>query len=295
MSAQTFNIAVSLPDISEGRAQLSIYDGSRNMPQYSARVQEGQCSFSGELMRNMPYYAELRHPDMKEPIVFFIEASNITIKADVAHPAQSFITGSKSNSEYRTALENEIDESVILYIKDHPTSSVSSTLAYLHLKNPSMQDLEAIMNTLSGDAIYSQHYKLLKEEYNIKLSSSEGHRIPDFEFPDRVGTPIHFDSVQQDSVYIILAFGATWCENCNTDNQRISKLIKPYNKDKEQIRLLIINIDKDKREWDNPMLKTLAIDYLPYIIITDREGRIVERGIRAWELQRSLPRFFSQQ
>ena len=52
------------------------------------------------------------------------------------------------------------------------------------------------------------------------------------------------------------------------------------------IKPIEINIDLEKETWDAPFVKTLAIEHIPYLILLDKNGRIVARDVRIWELER---------
>ena len=50
-------------------------------------------------------------------------------------------------------------------------------------------------------------------------------------------------------------------------------------------RPIVINIDNDKRIWDAPVMQKLGIEHIPFIVIVDKDHKIVARDIRVWEMK----------
>lgn len=288
--AQQFSVSVVTPEEWTGRASLSIHDGTKNLPQYSARIQEGKCTIEGELMQNHPYYAELKVPQIKTAVEFFIESSHITIRLNKKDPSDAKISGSKSNSEYRYILEtcngDNREASLTSYVKSNPGSFFSPTILFLHLKSIPLEEYKALTESLVDSARTSYHYKQARQQLSLMAATSEGYRLPDFEFPNKEGRATHFDQIQHDSTLILLAFGATWCKQCQDGVRQIRTTLKSYG---QPVRVEEIPIDKNVKIWDAPYMQQLGIEHIPFYILVDEEGRTLARDFRPWELQKILP------
>lgn len=273
-SAQKFEIRLQLSDKElSDRVSLSIYDGSKRMPQYSARLREGACLLEGALMRSQPYYAELSHPSWDEPVGFYIEPGNITIEMSGMSSKGALVRGSKANSQYRMLLESNSPDSLVSFILGNPSSIFAPSLLYQHLSHLDYAEQQILFDTLEGEALHSSHYRLLKQRMEIMAQSAEGVRIKDFVIPG--GT--HIDSLLQKEKPVLLRFGATWCDQCKEANHKLDSL------DMIQVDLLI---DKLDHEWDHPLIKQLNIEYIPNYILLSPNGIILRRDIRWWEIKK---------
>ena len=146
---------------------------------------------------------------------------------------------------------------------------------------------QEILILLAGPAVNAYHYRQLKEMLGSMAATREGSRLPDFLIPTASGEYIHFDSIQKDSTYVLLLLGATWCAGSQSWEQTINGTIKNY----KDIQLVSTLIDKDERQWDSPLMKTLAISHIPFVILIDPQGRTLARDVRVWELDRVLKQF----
>ena len=247
-SGQTFSVSVSLSPEATGRATLSIYDGTKLMPQYSARVAQGRCVLQGRLLKAQPYYAELNHPSWAAPVGFFIEPGEMTVE-------QGHVRGSKANSEYRMLLEQP--DNLEAYVLDQPSSLYAPTLLLLHLTHLPYVEQQHLFDSLRGDALASSHYKPLQARLELMGRTAEGARLSDQLFGGEHPT--------------LLLFTAPWCEPCQRA-QRELEALHPY----------VIDLEQQPRLWDD-----LAIPYIPYIITLDTTGVILQRDLRWWEVRRA--------
>jgi len=271
-TAQRFDIRLLIPHGEYAdRISLSIYDGSKRMPQYSARLRQGECTFEGTLMKNQPYYAELSYPQWNGPIGFFIEPGSITVDVNGIPPEGVHVRGSKSNSQYRMLLEMNNTDSLVAFVLNNPSSVFSPTLIYQQLSHLDYAKQQLLFDTLSKETMYSSHYRLLKERLEVLAQSAEGVRIHDFVLPNGE----HIDSLLHREKPVLLRFGASWCDQCKNANLQLDSL------DMIQVDLLI---DKLERGWDNPLLHKLNIEYIPNYILLSPEGIILRRNMRWWEI-----------
>lgn len=273
----------------KGSATLSVFDG-KSPRLFHARIQDGTCQFDN-LGISAICYAEIAHPRLAKPIALFVEPSEITVDLRRDNPSLSRVSGSRSNSEYRYALESCQGDnkapSLVQYARQHPDQYFVPFLLLDQFAILPYEDIVPLVDQLSGDALRAPQYALLREKIRLMASTLEGQRLPDFVFPDANGKSIHFDSVQKDSTYLILSFGATWCDKCKATNQELQNVIRHYSSQLD-IRLIEISIDKDRLGWDNPMLLQLSIDYIPFLILVSPEGKTLARDLRSWELDRTL-------
>ena len=54
--------------------------------------------------------------------------------------------------------------------------------------------------------------------------------------------------------------------------------------------MITINIDDNPNGWEAQNLKQLSVDHLPYMILVDKNGNVVARDMRMWELEKFIKR-----
>lgn len=294
--AQDFSIKGTLPGV-KGQIWLIIYDNDSTPRQISCRINGGPFSFRGSLKGAQgPVYAEIQQSKISRPIPLFLDASQITIDINKDDTWTSKITGSRPTSQLRYALEickgEGYETCLVDHIKKNPTAFYAPFLLNYVASTIDYKILQETFAQLSGDAVSAYHYHLLQKRIGLLSATVCGERLPDFIIPVTEKRSIHFDSLQKDSTYLVLSFGATWCASCQKANKEMEGVIKAHNvsikKHKHKVRLCPVTIDKDPRQWDNPMLRQLGVEYIPYIIIVDPEGKTLFRDLRYWELERTL-------
>lgn len=283
IQGQGFQVHVTLPAGLKGKPTLTLFD----TPQPRTVKSNGDhgTDFSGTVKG--PVYAELRHPAVAQPVAFFIENSRINITFNKEQPNASPITGSRTNSLLRFQLEQCADnlvECLSLYITEHPDDILSPYLLDQQLA-PSLDFamLDTLYKQLQGAATKTYHYQLLGKRMRHLTSLADGAPLPSFRFSDDKSTPTASDTVMRDSCYHLLMIGATWCEQC-------SRIAKELAKEFPDIKPYVINIDRQKMQWDANLVEVLAVDHIPYLILLDPQKRIVARDLRIWELKRILER-----
>jgi len=102
---------------------------------------------------------------------------------------------------------------------------------------------------------------------------------------------------------LLIDFWASWCGPCRSEIPNVEKLYKGY-KDKG-LAVLSVSIDKSKKAWlkaleeenmawpqvDAPKAgKQIMKDYqfsgIPYIILLDKEGKIIAKGLRGEQMHK---------
>ncbi|MBQ0015984.1 MAG: DUF4369 domain-containing protein [Bacteroidales bacterium] len=261
---------------------LTVFDGDSSYHNSRFRAYD-QFYFKGSVRE--PVLAALSSKALPQPIYFFIENSNITVSIDVDNPAASHINGSLINSQFRYDMESCKGENQELcmaeYVRNHPSSIFSTFLLSERLSTLPVSTIVELFQLLSGPAKTAYHYKQIRHRLASMQVSIEGQRLPDFEYVDTSGRRVSFDSLIDSSRANVVLVGAAWCESCRRAVQElrdIDSLAKGQ----------VIQIDQQPEAWDAPSLRMLSVDHIPFLILMDSAGRIVNRDIRSWELRREL-------
>lgn len=285
VSAQSFNINILFESPPRGRVVLTIYDTDTLPHTIRKKATKNNASFNGEVTR--PCYAEASLSDGQR-VGFFVENSNISVRFNKEAPESSQITGSRTNSLYRYALEQcrESDGSYDVtklaeHVRENKSAVYAPLLIYRYILPQGNKTLvNELTSALEGDATTTYHYRLLNSQFK-KHSSENTDKLPDITFFDSNHKRRHTDSLLVDSNYNLIIVGATWCKQCRDAKEEALRQHKGLN-------IITIDIDNDKKLWDAEVIKKLQIEHLPYLILVDPKKKIVALDIRAWEIKREL-------
>lgn len=279
LKAQGYCVTIHFPAESTGRVVCSFYSNDSLPQRRYATIRHGEAVFRGTAAK--PHLVEVAHRDLPTPISFFIENSNIDIEANLDNPAASRITGSRANSQYRYALEDWSGD-VLQFVRSHPSDPFTPHFLLTRISDLDGATLQSALSLLQGEARSTYHYRQLLTKASSIMASTEGARMPDFEYMGPDHKPVHFDSVRTDSIPSILLVTATY----SPEGRKIAQQIRAQY---PQLGLHVINIDHHPLSWDAPYLEILAVDRIPYMILLAPEGIIHTRDARLWELPRLLP------
>ena len=265
-----------------GSVTLTLFDGDSSSHTHTARIDRGLFLFSGTVKG--PVLASLTHPSMRSPLYFYLENSAIAITLNASRPEVSLIKGSRSNSEYRYVMEryrSDADPNIFLreYVQDNPSSIYAPFILYSQMQQVDEGVLRQLIGKLTGAAVHTYHYTLLRRWQRETPSVSEGSDMPDFTFADSKRKQVKFSEVRDTAGATLVVVGASWCDRCGQMAARANRLVKD-----RAVSVLYIRIDDSPAGWDAPFLRQLSVDHLPYAILVGADGRVLARDIRGWEL-----------
>jgi thiol-disulfide isomerase/thioredoxin len=193
--------------------------------------------------------------------------------------------------------------------KDQPT-----VLYALNSLNPK-RDRELIMSTLDN---LTKKFPNLDQAKNRKKEIldgiaqaekiADGQKTPDFAYPDVNGKkwgPKDFKGK-----YLIIDFWASWCGPCR---QEIPHLKEVYKKYKDQgLEILSVSVDAKPADWkkamaeermawpqinaveSKPVMAAYLFSGIPYLVVVDKEGKIVEKNVRGESLDKAMKKIFGK-
>lgn len=144
----------------------------------------------------------------------------------------------------------------------------------------------------------------LKEKITNDLRMAVGNVAPDFTFPNMEGSEVTLSEFR--GKYVLIDFWASWCGPCRQETPHVQKM---YSKYKEDLELVTVSIDTDVEEWtkaveedqmDGQLLiaqdfkeiqKSYVFSGIPYMVLIDREGRILGKNLRGESLENKLKEF----
>jgi len=256
---------------------LTVYDGDSSCHRVSKRIKDGEFSFTGYI--NKPCVAELTFSGGRG-LYLYLEPSEMNVDVNGEDLEHSPVTGSRTNSQYRYALENNTSGKALAeFIKNNKTSPVAAFLLFRQMRNMEVSELDKLYGNLDSNEARCYHYYAVGRYISEVEALSVGKKLPDFEFVES-GRAVRLSECLRNDTATVVFFGATWCDICKRDTATARLLCG------DSVTFINIDIDDDRRGWDAPYITKLDITHLPYIILLDGKGRIVARDVRVWELER---------
>ncbi|WP_316837345.1 TlpA disulfide reductase family protein [Pedobacter nutrimenti] len=191
--------------------------------------------------------------------------------------------------------------------RNQPT--VLYALGYLNPK----RDRELVMSTLDNlikkfpnlDQAKNRKKEILDgiaQEEKI----ADGQKAPAFAYPDINGKkwgPKDFKGK-----YLIIDFWASWCGPCRQEIPHLKEVYEKY-KDKG-LEILSVSVDAKPADWkkamaeekmswpqinaveSKPVMASYLFSGIPYLVVVDKDGKIVEKNVRGESLDKSMKKIF---
>lgn len=182
---------------------------------------------------------------------------------------------------------------------------VSASLIYARLSRLIKEKKLAAKYELLGDSARSSSLgKLLSEYVEKEVDTRIGATVPDFTLHTPEGKPVSLYSVQ--AKVKIIDFWASWCGPCRAENPHVKKLYEKYQPAGLEIIGISLDSKKDKwinairqdnlpwihlsdlKAWESPLVKMFGIQGIPFVLVLDKDNRILGTGLHGEKLDRCV-------
>lgn len=216
-----------------------------------------------------------------------------------------------ANNRYNEIFDDTKERT--LYIAKHYTNrnSILSVIPHLNESN----DAELIEHIMSSLEKKNPNYqplldvkKAMAEAKAAREKMMVGKIAPDFSFPTKNGER-NYGPKDFRGKYVLIDFWASWCGPCR---QEIPHLKKEYEKYHDKgLEMLSVSIDKSKNAWMNALrkekmpwpqvlapesgkdiMKEYQFSGIPFIVLLDKEGKILGKNLRGEKLEKLLESVF---
>lgn len=137
-----------------------------------------------------------------------------------------------------------------------------------------------------------------------------GEQAPEIELENPDGTTIKLSSTKGN--YVLIDFWASWCRPCRTENPNNVKLYKKYHD--KGFEIYAVSLDKDRDSWlkaiesdsltwihvsdlqfwQSKGAKIYNVSGIPHTVLLDKEGKILDVGLRGQALKAKLEELFGE-
>lgn len=304
--AKVYTIKGVVPQM-EDNTSVFIADALGENKIDTAIVENGAFSFRGQPIDSIFYYIHFSNRLMR-PIPVILEAGNIKIKADNSIS----VTGTPLNNK------NEAFQKSLLGIKEDSHPYILDFIN-ANLNNPiGLKTLKEYIHTIDLADLKKISAKIPKKYENNETTISVrklikdldetaiGKKFKDIKALTPEGNEISLSDYIGKNKIVLLHLWASWCPPCRRD---MPYFVEIYNKYKDKgLEIVGVSLDKDKESWtkgikeldmtwpqmsdlkfwENEIAKTYTIQAIPYIILFDENGIIIDRNLFGKELDNKL-------
>ena len=189
------------------------------------------------------------------------------------------------------------------FITGNPTSPVSIDIAQnsSKLSKAEMDKLlQAIDPSLHNAPAYKGLQKSMEEFYPVAI----GEKFKDIEVVNEEGKTVHLADYVKPGQYNMVEFWASWCGPCRGEIPHLRHVYEAYGKGENAFNMISVSIDDkesdwkkalkeenmkwiqlcDLKGWKGEVINKYKIQGVPFCLILDKEGRIIDHGVRGSEL-----------
>ncbi|TNE55068.1 MAG: TlpA family protein disulfide reductase [Bacteroidetes bacterium] len=143
-----------------------------------------------------------------------------------------------------------------------------------------------------------------------KMSFLEpGKPAPDFQQNKPDGTSMKLSDLK--GKVVLLDFWASWCRPCRAENPNVVRLYQRYKDD--GFTVMSVSLDRDKerweaaiakdgllwpnhvsdlKQWSNEVARLYQVTGIPFTVLIDQEGKIIQTNLRGAQLAQKLEQLF---
>ena len=193
------------------------------------------------------------------------------------------------------------------FITGNPTSPVSIDIAQNMMYSSKLSKaemdklLQAIDPSLHNAPAYKGLQKSMEEFYPVAI----GEKFKDIEVVNEEGKTVHLADYVKPGQYNMVEFWASWCGPCRGEIPHLRHVYEAYGKGENAFNMISVSIDDkesdwkkalkeenmkwiqlcDLKGWKGEVINKYKIQGVPFCLILDKEGRIIDHGVRGSELE----------
>ncbi|MBJ6367275.1 TlpA family protein disulfide reductase [Snuella sedimenti] len=202
--------------------------------------------------------------------------------------------------------ERDIKNIIAMY-KDQPTAvKVLQSLSWKKHKDYMVEQYDELAKKFPNVAYIQNAKSDLLDKIESVAKTEIGKVAPDFTFPDINGKDVSLSDFK--GKYVLIDFWASWCGPCRKESPNVQKQYQLY-KDKG-FEVVSVSIDKKEEDWrkavkedklkgalllaqdSKKIMKDYVFSGIPYMVLLDKEGKVMALNLRGEALQEKLKEVF---
>jgi len=188
----------------------------------------------------------------------------------------------------------------------YPTSLVSlSVTRYLdHNSKEDMASMEQLSLSLSKTYPDNSYVQKFAEGLDELKFLPRGSDAPEIKLTDMYGESKKLSSLR--GKVVLVDFWASWCGPCRRENPKVVALYKKYKARGFEIFGVSLDDNKDRwlqaigadnltwthvselKKWDSEVVRTYRISAIPFSVLIDRNGKVIDKGLTSEEIDKKL-------
>ena len=209
------------------------------------------------------------------------------------------------------AVNNEQTTFIVNFVRTNPGRVASAFLTFNFLMQVlDISHLEQIANGFEDKEEPSQWVAMLKTYVTAVTQTAVGKRFLDITLKTPDDRPISLSDHAGKGKYVLVDFWAAWCGPCRVANPHLVQIYNQY-KDKG-FEIVGISLDdsreawlqaiaddrltwpqmSDLKRWQSEASRLYNVSGIPHMILLDRDGTIMARGISVGALAAKLAEIF---
>ena len=205
---------------------------------------------------------------------------------------------------------NSLEEEMMKIIKDGIQKNIENTVGVFLLGQYNYYleytEIEPLLKKVPAAFQSNETIVHLKELVKTAKATAVGQKFVDFQMKTPEGKDIKLSDVAGKGKVVLVDFWASWCGPCRRE---MPNLVEAYAKYKTKgFEIVGVSLDRDLQSWKDgikqlnitwPQMSDLkfwesegsrlyAIRSIPHVVLIDKDGTIVARGLHGEELQAKL-------
>ncbi|RHM46863.1 TlpA disulfide reductase family protein [Butyricimonas virosa] len=192
------------------------------------------------------------------------------------------------------------------FITGNPTSPVSIDIAQnmMYSSKLSKAEMDKLLQAIDLYLHNAPAYKELQKSMEGFYPVAIGEKFKDIEVVNEEGKTVHLADYVKPGQYNMVEFWASWCGPCRGEIPHLRHVYEAYGKGENAFNMISVSIDDkesdwkkalkeenmkwiqlcDLKGWKGEVINKYKIQGVPFCLILDKEGRIIDHGVRGSEL-----------
>ncbi len=202
------------------------------------------------------------------------------------------------------AMQKKMFNDVQAFIRSHDASLATYFAATYLLQEPPVSILEEAAEKMKGSIPNSKYTAELESKVAMIKPLDIGSRAPDINLTAPDGKTVKLSSLK--GKVVMIDFWASWCRPCRMENPAVVAIYNKYKAKGFEIYGVSLDTDKakwqaaiaqdgltwyhvsDLQGWSSSAAQLYKVNSIPFTVLLDKEGRILDKGLRSHQLEAKL-------